>query len=195
MIYALIGLKGSGKTTACNYLKTKLEGVHHINFKDALIEEIKLNFPDLLGAIAHAENVAFHNDNLTSVEELFIKKPPLMRALMQNYGTELRRKENPNYWTNKWILAVSKVVDIQEGKIVTSIVTDDVRFLNEYEAVKALGGITIRLNRADLVNTDNHQSETEQASLQADYTIECEKDNLDKLYTSLDDTLARCGTM
>jgi len=67
-----------------------------------------------------------------------------------------------------------------------NILTDDVRFKNEYDAVKAWGGITIRLNRNDIVSTDTHQSETEQATLVADYTIDCEKDNLEKLYRELD---------
>lgn len=196
MIYAFIGLKGSGKTTACNYLKTKLPDVKHINFKDALIREIKENFPDVLRLIAEYQyrgGYGFHpDDNVDElIDLLFIEKPPLIRTLMQNYGTELRRKENPNYWVDRWNESVAKVAEVQDGKISTNIVCDDVRFVNEYDAVKALGGITIRLIRADIVATDGHQSETEQASLVANYTIECEKDNLDKLYTALDDILVK----
>ena len=48
MIIGLCGYKGSGKTTACNIIKKHLDDVVQINFKDALIEEIKEKFPDLL---------------------------------------------------------------------------------------------------------------------------------------------------
>jgi hypothetical protein len=98
---------------------------------------------------------------------------------MQNYGTEVRRKENPDYWVMQWKLKIA------EDKI-ANVLVDDVRFQNEYDAVKAWGGVTIRLNRNDIVSTDGHQSEIEQASLVADYTIDCEKDNLEKLYRELD---------
>jgi dephospho-CoA kinase len=181
MIYAFIGLKGSGKTTACNYLKTKLEGVHHVNFKDNLVRELKETMHPVLMELGIIYGM--------TIDELFAHKPPAMRALMQSFGTEVRRAQNKNYWVDQWVRDVSQVAELHEGQIVNTIVTDDCRFISEYEAIKSLGGITIRLNRADLVNTDEHQSETEQASLQADYTIECEKDNLEKLYTALDDIL------
>ena len=41
MIYAFIGPKQSGKSTACAYIESKLPDTVRINFKDALIQGFK----------------------------------------------------------------------------------------------------------------------------------------------------------
>lgn len=165
MIIAFTGKKQSGKTTACNALRERYD-VRQLNFKDALIKEIKQNFPDLLKVLAWEESVKI--GTTISVDDLFILKPPSIRTLMQNYGTEVRRADDPDYWVMQWKLALVELMREDE----TIIVVDDVRFKNEAEAVRAYGGIIIRLNRTDMESTDGHVSETEQDEIPADYTIE-----------------------
>ena len=103
-----------------------------------------------------------------------------MRALMQNYGTDVRRKDNRNYWTQQWSQALCPELDT---------VTDDVRFLNEAEAVKTEGGIIIRLTRSDIETGGTHLSETEQLEIVADHTIECDPGDHEALYRALDDII------
>ena len=169
-LYAFVAPKQSGKSTACNYLIKKLSA-KQVNFKDGLIAELKQNFPDLLTQLSIYYGVP--------VDDLFDSKPPLVRTLMQNYGTEVRRRDNPDYWVNRYRDSVSEMVD-------EIVVTDDVRFHNEAQAVKALGGTLIRLVRTDMVNTDTHQSEQEQSAIECDYIITCNGGDLEHLYAELD---------
>lgn len=169
-IIGIVGQKGSGKTTACNIIKKHLKGVQQINFKDALVQEIKDRFPDLL------EEIEIHYN--LSTPQLFIQKPPLMRALLQNFGTEVRRGDRDTYWTSKWSVAV-----VQADA--TNVLTDDVRFLNEAKAIREAGGILIRLERTDLKNNDQHQSEQEQKKIDCDYVITVGEGELDKLEEEL----------
>lgn len=158
MIIAFTGYKRSGKSVASNFLKKF--GFERINFKDSLVEEIRQNFPDLLNVIG----------------DDFENKPPAVRALLQNYGTEVRRRDNPDYWVNKWLEKVIKK---------ENVVVDDCRFLNEARAVKDLNGIIIRIVRPNF-NGDNHVSETEQDLINVDYTI-FNDGKIDKLIKQIDD--------
>ena len=177
-IIGLVGFKQVGKSTAAKYLEEKYGFTRH-NFKDALVQELKDNFPDLLEKICVNESRTRITRDVVTVDKLFQEKPPLMRALMQNYGTDVRRKDSPNYWTQQWV----KNLDI--GKTVV----DDVRFLNEAEAVKLGGGIIIRLTRSDIETGGTHLSETEQLEIVADHTIECDPGDHEALYRALDDII------
>jgi hypothetical protein len=179
-LIAFVGLKQSGKSTACAYLESKLPDTVRVNFKDALVQETFEGFPDLLAIMSY--HYYSHDMNTSQpILRLFDEKPPLMRALMQNFGTDVRRKQDPEYWVKRWKDTVSK----QKA----TVLTDDVRFVNEAQAVKDAGGILIRLDRTDMTNTDTHSSETEQANIVCDHTITCSKGEHEKLYKALDDIL------
>ena len=169
MIIGLVGFKQIGKSTAAAHL----ESVHNFkrhNFKDALVAEIKEGFPDLLEMMARQESL--------EIEELFQEKPPLMRALMQNFGTEVRRKQDRNYWVKQW---VNKVASMKGN-----IVADDIRFKNEAACLKGQGGVIIRLTRPDVATGGSHSSEMEQLDIVADYTIDCVQGDHQGLYNKLD---------
>ena len=169
-IIGLVGFKQVGKSTAAKYLEDKYGFTRH-NFKDAMVQEIKDNFPNLI------EELEIHYN--LSTPQLFIQKPPLMRALMVNYGTDVRRKDDPDYWTRQWV----------KNLVTQKTVADDVRFLNEAAAVKIEGGIIIRLTRSDIPTGGDHASETEQLEIVADHTIECDPGDHEALYRALDDII------
>lgn len=185
-IIGFVGFKQVGKSTAARYLEETHGFVRH-NFKDALVAELKENFPDLLVSIMETENDmrGYLNDvgiptKELCFEDLFTEKPPLVRTLMQNYGTEVRRKDKDSYWTDKWVTKLWKLGSDKD------VVVDDVRFLNEASRVKGQGGVLIRLTRADIPTGGNHPSETEQLEIEADYTIEGEPGNPQNMYKVLD---------
>jgi hypothetical protein len=78
------------------------------------------------------------------------------RKLLQDIGSA-GRAYDPWMW-------VSKMPTDQP------IIIDDVRFLNEAEAIKDAGGITVRIIRPGMTAM-NHESETEQRYIVADYTL------------------------
>jgi hypothetical protein len=182
MIIGLTGYKGSGKSTVAKYIADEY-GFKRVNFKDGLVQEMKEKFPTLLEEIAYSVSMLQQyetgiGESLT-VSDMFELKPPLMRKLMQEYGTEVRRADNMNYWVDEW----------KESVGTANIVTDDVRFQNEYDAVKELGGIIIRVVREDITSGGSHQSETEQESFEADFTIVGEPGSHDAIYKQIDSVI------
>lgn len=177
MIIGFVGFKQVGKSTAAKYLEEKYNA-RRVNMKDALVAEIKKNFPDLLVTIVSAY------DHQMNVDQLFMDKPPLMRALLQNYGTEVRRGDKDSYWTDRW---EESVAHQNKHRL---IVTDDVRFLNEAAVVKKHDGVIVRLTRTDIATGGTHASETEQLQIVADHTIECAAGEHERLYRELDRIMA-----
>ena len=177
MLIGFTGLAQSGKSTACNYILEKYPTFVKVGFKDAIVGEMRENFSLLLEHMADIY--------LMSVDELFTKKPPLMRKLMQCYGTEVRRGDDPEYWIKLWMEGVSNCKDNGQD-----VVCDDVRFLNEAAAILGMGGYLVRIKRPDVTHTGDHQSETEMMELEVDYTIEVEPGDLDGLYREVDNLLA-----
>lgn len=183
-IIALTGYKQSGKSVASKYLQEKYNFTSH-NFKDGLIKELKQNFPDLLEEIRQQEWKSVGEDYLAYVEptidSLFEEKPPLIRALMKNYGTEVRRGDYPEYWNYKWLETLPKGEDI---------VVDDLRFISDVYTLKYREPYNfvkiIRIKKIGQVNTDTHQTESEIDSIPADYTIEAVQGDHDKIHSDLD---------
>lgn len=175
MIIGLVGFKQVGKSTAAKHLEGR--GFKRHNFKDALVKEMKENLHETLDQMVFDH---LHWEGMKSIDDLFQLKPPLMRALMQNYGTDVRRKDNDNYWVDQWA---------KNSYGMDHIVVDDVRFINEAEKVRERGGIIVRLTRPDIETGGTHASETEQLEIVADHTIDCEPGNHAKLYQALDEII------
>lgn len=183
MIIGLVGFKQVGKSTAAKYLEEHW-GFQRHNMKDALVAEIKKNFPRLLRQI-YDETGNTWIDQERMFDWLFENKPPLMRALLQEYGTEVRRGDRDSYWTDQWDQNTFSARALKQN-----IVVDDVRFLNEAEAIKKRGGVIVRLTRPDVPTGGSHASETEQLQIGADYTISCEQGDVEKLYKELDEIIS-----
>ena len=177
MILGFTGKMGTGKSTLCSYLELKSDKQRvRINFKDALVEEMKKNFDPVMNKIAAFYGI---DKNL-----LFQEKPPIMRALMQCYGTEVRRGDDPDYWTKQW---KKKVTGATEKGY--DVLTDDVRFRNEAEAVREVGGVVIRVVRSDIQETGSHQSEVEMDSIVSNFEILSVKGELGSSYDQLENII------
>lgn len=170
MVIGLSGYKGSGKTTLAD--KLVRHDFFKVSFKDGLIAELMDTMPDVLRAMCYEYG--------TSLDRLFRDKPVVMRALLQNYGTNLRRAENPRYWVDKW---VEKVANLPPR---TNVVVDDVRFFNEAEAVREMGGVLIRVIKEGQRSTDPHQSEVEHTKINFDFTITAPEGDVQTLYDGFD---------
>lgn len=173
MIIAFTGSKRVGKSTACKIIELLYPGrvVRH-NFKDALLQEFKYYFKDVLDYHINAEH--------TNYETILEKKPGCIRQLLQNFGTDVRREEDEDYWVKLW---EEDLDEVDFGGDI--IVADDVRFINEAEAVKRRGGYIIRLEGNTAVTGDTHISETEMESISPDYVVHVEKGNIKAMIDDL----------
>ncbi len=70
------------------------------------------------------------------------------RRLLQVVGTDAGRAYNPNIWVEKWTYAA-----LHSSYRTKCIIADDVRFENECEAVRSLGGVVWRIDRPDTIAT------------------------------------------
>lgn len=77
-----------------------------------------------------------------------------IRQLLQVIGTDVIRKFNNNWHVDKM---VEEILEYPDDKVV---VIDDVRFPNEMEAIKKLGGEVFFIVRPICNNVSNHISET-----------------------------------
>jgi len=78
-----------------------------------------------------------------------------VRRILQWWGTEYRRAQDPNYWTKAWS---RKVEQFDLANI--HVLIDDVRFMNELNTIKSHGGLIIKIERPGFDGANNHASET-----------------------------------
>ena len=183
-IIAFTGKKRHGKSTACEYIQEKYPNAVRVNFKDAMVREMRDKLPDTMREIcALMEKIDYDGMNPWTPDRLFKDKPPVFRALMQNYGTEVRRHDHDEYWVLKWM---------KEALKHEIVVTDDVRFGNECEAVRELGGTVIRIVREGYADDgDGHSSEKEMDAIVPDYTIVVRDGDLEDMHRQLDAVLSK----
>jgi hypothetical protein len=78
-----------------------------------------------------------------------------VRRILQWWGTEYRRAQDPDYWTKAWARKIS-----QYDPNTTHILIDDVRFINELNSIKEQGGLIVKIERPGFNGANNHASET-----------------------------------
>ncbi len=148
-ILGVSGFARSGKDTIANYL------VREYDFT-------RLAFADPMRDLLYATNPIVDSDgerdwrvqdavNMYGWDVAKVDYPEI-RALLQRLGTEGGRKIfGENFWVDQTIKKAKEI----GGKIVIS----DVRFENEVEAIRANGGIVIRVNREGISSVNNHVSD------------------------------------
>lgn len=159
-VIGITGKIGAGKDAVAAHLVARY-GFQIIRFSDALKQEVLLTLPRTLRAI-WVERFG-HAPSAEDLQDMVYRfKPPIVRELLQEWGTELRRAQDPNYWIKRWEEAVM-AVEVAAGPAGARIVTPDVRFFNEFSAVLGVPGAgeVVRVIRPGTVPGE-HQSETEQ---------------------------------
>ena len=167
-IIGIMGCKRAGKNEFAESLRLSsglAEKAHVFAFADA-IREIMYAVDPIIG-YEDGEFVRYS----TVVDESgyeAAKKYPEFRQFAQRLGTEGGRAVfGEDVWVN---LVMEKISDLPDSDLVT---IPDVRFPNEYEAIKSMGGFIVRVDRPSLVEDeyDFHASETEWLSLEPDTVV------------------------
>jgi len=144
----LIGLYSSaaqsGKSTAAKHLEDAY-GFTVVPFAKTLKE---MAVP-MLEALGYTEAEAIHL--LTHDKEYVLPLGVSVRHLLRTLGTEWGRQcIHPDVWLHCWEQRVQGI---------NRVVVDDVRFINEAELVKRLGGMLVRIERLGAYTEHQHSSE------------------------------------
>jgi predicted kinase len=175
LVIGIAGRMGAGKDTVAGVLAREY-GFTQYNFATPLKEEVCARLSRTVWA---AVNVLSETDTelasrlqtmyaggMTSPQVLheivWNIKPPIVRELLQEYGTEVRRTDHPDYWVDAWGKAVGDYQNYagQKGTL-ARVVASDVRFENECHAIQHFGGQLVHVVRegARDASQDAHQSE------------------------------------
>lgn len=151
-VIALCGGQGSGKTTLAKYL-VDAHGFTKISFADPIYAMMS----SLLRGDARA---------LPKEEPLEALGGKTLRHALQTLGTEWGRA---HIGDDIWVSAAIR--NIQDAG--ADVVIDDVRFLNEYEALLGVGAEFYKIHRVghDSVSTDSHASEQAYSSFEVNEVI------------------------
>lgn len=163
MLIAIAGAIGSGKSAIAARLAERY-GFRVVHFADALREEVMARLPLTLRAMhdaiafVPASSPCLHGDYDACIRHMvYVTKPPTFRALLQEYGSEVRRADDPDYWVKRW---AKTATDHLHGRPVgCCVVSPDCRFPNEAKAVRDMGGLLWKVERPGHTGS-GHVSET-----------------------------------
>lgn len=180
MIIGFAGKAASGKTTAARQMAPLLSGEAHIIPMAKVLRDEVEQFLQSIGSDQYIPLVygcqedkikTFYVDREKARDacpkwDHFIKEHQdiqdldkltavTVRRILQWWGTEYRREQDPDYWTKAW---TEKVTHLDLAN--SHVLIDDVRFMNELNAIKELGGLIIKIERPGFNGAGNHASET-----------------------------------
>ncbi len=185
-IIGLAGVMGSGKDTAAAYL-VDIYKYTRVAFADGVREEA-------LWAITAGSLPRSSPDDIflalrnSSAEEVYAKPTTArMRSILQWWGTEYRRAQDPWYWLK---YAERQMKEIQARDMTAAFAFSDVRFANEAEMIHRLGGVVWQLvgRGGGAQGIASHSSETLEG-IQPDRTIN-NAGRLEDLYYQIDEALS-----
>jgi hypothetical protein len=157
MIIGLTGLAGSGKSTVAMILEDEF-GYERIPFAEP-IKKMARAF-----GLSHQEM----STDKEKPSELLCGRSP--RQFMQWLGTDLGRNMiGKDVWTRAWKRSVDNIEIDTFGPLL--IVADDVRFPDEAEMIRSMGGKIIRVLRDGAGSTSGAEHESERHFIEYDLAI------------------------
>ncbi len=179
MIIGIAGKAASGKTTAAHHLAPLLEGETLIIPMAMVLRDEVEGFLRAIGADQYVPLVYGCQDDKLRVfyldEQKALQQCPqwdrfvaehhdiqdrpgqtavTVRRILQWWGTEYRRAQDPDYWTKAWERKVQQY-DLDS----IHVLIDDVRFMNELQTIKGQGGVVVKIERPGFAAGGNHASE------------------------------------
>ena len=147
-VIGLSGKMGTGKSTLAEELK-KLTGFAKFAFADAVKQEVNKYIGVPLEYCYQHKSWIWLVDRSYVVDgvEYFPSEKYSMsvRDILQWWGTDVRRKQDPWYWTKQ---AQRKLHDLSDSGC-PGVIIDDVRFEGEVRFIKDNGGLVVRVEPYD----------------------------------------------
>ena len=159
MIIAICGHKFSGKSTVARLL-------HNATVYPVVSFADKLKDITCILSGCTREQLEDYDFKETQLVPDYLRpyclnvEKPTFRAFLQHFGSEVMRGVNDNIW-----------IDCTLSNCGENAIISDCRFPNEAKAIKARGGIVIKVVRPDVKASDSHQSETLIDEIVPDYTL------------------------
>lgn len=166
-IIGLSGKKRHGKDTTGGIIETLRPNVVRIAYADALKREVaemivsyvEKNPKQWAGGVIYDEKLIQHYVDLMNNDQIDpetgVAYKEQFRLVLQWWGTEFRRKLfGDDYW-RKRLEDKLKGLDPEAIAVIT-----DVRFPDEANQIKMLGGVMVRINRPGMPPSGTHESET-----------------------------------
>jgi hypothetical protein len=159
-LVGLVGKARSGKDTFASGLA--LQGFHRVAFADPLRRALEELDP-LVSTSAPGWPPVTRLSTLLAgggVQGGYeaVKATPYaaeVRRLLQRYGQSIRRVD-PEFWLRAGLGNAREHRSFGRAVVIT-----DVRYANEADAIRADGGVLVRVIRPGLVSSDTHASEVE----------------------------------
>ena len=154
IIVGIAGKAGSGKDTLSSLLGHIAADTHdfeRIGFADAVKEECAYYVSEMIGVSRSKALDLLYDRN----------EKEKWRWFLQGYATEFRREmHGDNYWVKQVEMQINrlKAEYIGKGRGIL-IVIPDLRFPNESEWIKSVGGYRVQVVRNAVERTDSHSSE------------------------------------
>lgn len=178
-IIGITGRKFSGKDTLGNYFVEKKNYIRFA-YADSLKNATKAIFDFTEEQL---------NGSLKETVDNFWNVTP--RQVLQFVGTDLFRNHCsellPDIGKNIWIQVVKRKITnkIKENPDAKIIITD-IRFENELNLIRELGGCIIKVKRDSIISNDNHESEKYIDDLYCDILVE-NNGTIEELYRKIDE--------
>ena len=171
-LIGLVGKKRVGKDTFAERLIAE-HGFQKVSFS-APVKEAALAVDPLVMFQAVPNEYAYIPVRLSEIVERKgwerAKEYPEVRRFLQRLGTDAIRTLDPDFWVRGGMARAKEIREHSEvymwsGQSIRTIgspvVITDVRFKNEAAAIKAAGGILVRVERPGSDDGDTHASEVE----------------------------------
>ena len=187
VLLGLMGIKGSGKSTAAAYLVTEY-GFQEKSFAECLKRACQELF------LLTDEQVFGTQEQKETPDPRWFGCTP--RKMLQYVGTDLLREQldvimpglHNNIFTHHFKLWYEE--ELKKNQKLCVIVSD-VRFKNEIDFIQSLGGVVIKLDRLSVQTNDMHASERELLNITTqNYTID-NTGTINELYNELESCMLK----
>lgn len=163
MLIGLSGPAGVGKDTVADYL-VETHGFTKFSFSDALYREVSEAFRVPIEELQRRETKELSHVRLQarycadeSFRAIMLDTLPMWehefspRWVLQRWGTDYRRAQDPDYWIKKTAAWVQAWLDVtkDDGEQHAGLVNASVRFPNERAFIEKLNGVIWHLRRKD----------------------------------------------
>ena len=163
MIIGFSGYARSGKDTVASMI-TDIDSSFNIKKFSGKLKQVASILTGIDASLFESQSVKDSPLHGWEVTDYGVTRPMLVRDLLQRLGTEAIRNGLHN---DAWVNAL--FCDYRQGD---NWLITDVRFPNEYAAIKKGGGIVVRVNRDGVEPRNGHSSETALDNYSFDFTID-----------------------